>query len=151
MSSTRGKMLLSKLASLEARFANWLGKRAERKLKEKYPDGLEGRVSDIYLTRGKIPGSFRNVLHMNYLSQEDLQVLNPDKQIYEVVYQARLEPHKDFVLSLFEQHNDPELRNQTLYVGKRIRILEYSCVWHPLHRFIIGADVEVYLGKVVSL
>lgn len=128
-----------------------MGKRAEGKLKTKYPDGLEGRVSEVFLTRGKINGSFTNALFRGYAPRRALEILNPDKEIYEVVYQAWLEPHRDFVLSLFEQHPDPELRNQTLWVGQRIRILEFSCVAHPLHRFVIGANVEVYPSKVMRL
>lgn len=68
-----------------------------------------------------------------------------------MVYQAWLEPHRNFVLSLFEEHSDPELKDQLRFTGKKVKITDYSCVYHLLHSLVIGASLEVYPKKIEVL
>lgn len=139
-----------KIAEVVTALGNWLGKRAEKKLKKKYPHGLEGIVSDIFLTRGKVINSFSNVTARGYKLPE---LITREKEgIYEVVYQATLSGHeKEFILSLFPY--------QTCYITLKVKITEYSCVAHPLHRFYLSwkakrkvkSSVEVYPSKMVHI
>ena len=144
------------LANIATKLGNFFGERAERKLKEKYPHGLKGTVSNVFLTRGKRSGSFSNVTVQGYLSSEVMMKRFGD--VYEVVYQAHLDGHEDeFILSLFEKHPDTNLANQLWLVGEEVTIIEYSCVAHPLHRFYltwksgrnVKSSVEVYPKKII--
>lgn len=144
---------ISWLVGIESRLAEHQGRSAKEKLEEKYPEGLEGRVTTIYRTRAKRRG-WRAIL--DWFSQYTREgyipsawIFNTRDDIYEVVYHAHLlgPAYEEIVLSLFD-NIDPD---QTLWMpGRNVRITEYGCISRPLHRFFIdnrrwdGADVEIY-------
>jgi len=124
--------IVSTIANAETSLAEWLGKRAKKKLKEKY-NVLAGDVSEVFMTRGKLHGKFWNIKYDGRVPEEKVKL----QGAYEVVYQCRMQGYNDFVLSLFEnQLND--------FAGKKIKITEFNCIRHLLHRFVLETSVEVY-------
>lgn len=141
--------MIAKLAAMEAEYAERRGEAYKQYMKQEYPAGIQGNISDIFLTRGKYKDSFRNEILDGYVPQKEVLSISP--KIYEVVYQARLYPtntrEEFFLLSLFEEQK--ELQN------KHILLDDFYCIGHPFHRFVplrnfvlgrevLGTDFEIY-------
>ena len=127
--------LLSKtgITSLETKLAAFLGRFWRDRILKNRP--LEGRVGEVYMTRGKITGSSRNIIFKGYVEEE--KVRGMEEGVYEVVYQAKLYTKKKrYVLSLFS--------NQLDIVGRMVRLLRYNCIYHIGHYFLIGSNLEIY-------
>jgi len=161
---------------LETLFSAKRGERYARKLKEQYPDGIVGTVGEVYMARMKCwdgkrrkanrswnivawrdnsgyPHTIKNeVLWRLFLifpiRWEHINQFRYLDDVYEVVYHARLlkedgKPYP-FVLSLFP--------DEAWWIEERkVRIREFGCVAHPLHRFLIGSDYEIYPKDVEVL
>ncbi len=130
------------VSEAESEWADRRGLEKKEELLNTYPFGLRGYVGEVYRTRGKRVNKMRGFNETGLWSEESVRDTYPD--IYEVVYQAKLCPHGDFVLTLF--HNQLDL------VGKEIIIREFGCVRHAFHWLEIGhSSSEVYPQDVSVL
>ncbi|MEE8402104.1 MAG: hypothetical protein V3R86_08140 [Candidatus Hydrothermarchaeaceae archaeon] len=128
-------------------FSNWRGERAKKALQEKYPDGIEGVVGPIYLTRAKTPG-FKNHKYEGYVAEAVVKAETSES--YPVVHQATFQQYSEFVLTLFPwyidgRHNDEDIRD------KHIKITKFVCVRHPFHflpPFMIKLPVLGWIGGI---
>ncbi len=100
---------------------------------------LSGDVGKVYMTRAKIRGKSKNIIHDGFVDEDKIKEENDE--VYEVVYQAWL--NEEHVLSLG--------KNQLWMVGKEIEIIKYWVVIHLGHRFVIGSDIEIYPGLIAKM
>jgi hypothetical protein len=125
--------ILRRLTALETELAAALGRVWRDRVLKNRP--LEGEVGKVYLTRGKITGSSKNIILEGHVEEEQLRSMH--EGVYEVVYQAKLHTGKKrYVLSLFS--------SQLGMVGKLVRIYRYNCIYHIGHYFVIGSNLEIY-------
>lgn len=136
--------LFYELSELIGSLAEIRGSRKKWELKVRNPEGIKGRMGEVYMTRIKRVGRiFTNPREKGFIDFATAMTMTSD--IDSVIYHCKLDPHEDFILSL-EEH---QVR---AYVGKRIVIKEFRCARHPFHWFIIkNSSSEVYPEKIEIL
>ncbi len=127
------------ITNLETKLAACLGRFWRDRVLKNRP--LEGVVSEVFMTRGKIRGQSKNIIIDGFATEEFIKSI--DSRVYEVVYQARLleDSGRQHILSLF--------RHQLWILGSRVRITKYNCIFHIGHFIlfragIISGNAEIY-------
>lgn len=118
--------------------------------KRKITGPIECTLLECTLTRGKKTGwkSFINDVQAGNMYSEVFMI---DKDVYEVVQQWKT--NQNCTISAIVNRRDrlPSIREDALRVGMKIRITEYGCVWHLLHRWTLMLNGFLYTGKLLDV